>query len=43
MVQPSENALQCDSCHSPSGENGRLDWETLGYPGDPVEWGGRDK
>ena len=40
MVQPSENALGCDSCH---GENTRLDWEALGYPGDPVEWGGRDK
>ncbi len=39
MVQPKEDALQCASCHS---ENGRLDWEALGYPGDPVEWGGRD-
>jgi octaheme c-type cytochrome (tetrathionate reductase family) len=38
MVQPAENALQCDSCH---GDNGRLDWEALGYPGDPIEWGGR--
>ena len=38
MVQPKENALQCDDCH---GENGRMDWETLGYPGDPIEWGGR--
>ena len=38
MVQPAENALQCDSCH---GDNGRLDWEVLGYPGDPIEWGGR--
>jgi octaheme c-type cytochrome (tetrathionate reductase family) len=38
MVQPAENALQCNDCH---GENGRLDWEALGYPGDPVEWGGR--
>jgi hypothetical protein len=40
MVQPAENALQCETCH---GENGRLDWEALGYPGDPVEWGGREK
>lgn len=40
MVQPAQNALQCESCH---GESGRLDWEALGYPGDPVEWGGRDK
>ena len=39
MVQPSERALQCESCH---GENGRLDWDALGYPGDPMEWGGRE-
>ena len=38
MVQPKENALQCDACHS---DNGRLDWIALGYPGDPMEWGGR--
>jgi octaheme c-type cytochrome (tetrathionate reductase family) len=38
MVQPAENALQCTDCH---GENGRLDWKALGYPGDPMEWGGR--
>ena len=38
MVQPKENALQCEECH---GENGRLDWQALGYPGDPMEWGGR--
>jgi octaheme c-type cytochrome (tetrathionate reductase family) len=38
MVQPKENALQCNDCHSP---NGRLDWQALGYPGDPMEWGGR--
>ena len=38
MVQPIENALQCTDCHA---ENGRLDWEALGYPGDPMEWGGR--
>lgn len=38
MVQPSEKALQCDDCHS---NNGRMDWEALGYPGDPIEWGGR--
>jgi len=38
MVQPSENALQCTDCHS---ANGRLDWEALGYPGDPMDWGGR--
>jgi len=38
MVQPASNALQCADCHS---ENGRLDWQALGYPGDPMEWGGR--
>ncbi|MDX1378858.1 MAG: tetrathionate reductase family octaheme c-type cytochrome [Anaerolineales bacterium] len=40
MVQPAGNALQCDACH---GDGSRLDWEALGYPGDPIEWGGRDK
>ncbi|MCJ7512219.1 MAG: hypothetical protein MUO23_04545, partial [Anaerolineales bacterium] len=39
MVQPKENSLECTDCHS---ENGRLDWQALGYPGDPMEWGGRD-
>ena len=38
MVQPKENALQCTACH---GAEGRLDWLALGYPGDPLEWGGR--
>jgi octaheme c-type cytochrome (tetrathionate reductase family) len=38
MVQPAENALQCTDCHSP---NGRIDWQALGYPGDPMVWGGR--
>lgn len=40
MIQPAQNALKCDSCH---GANGRLDWEALGYPGDPLKWGGRDE
>ena len=40
MVQPKEKALQCDECHS---DNGRLDWQALGYPGDPVEWGSRSQ
>jgi mono/diheme cytochrome c family protein len=38
MVQPAANALQCNDCH---GSNGRLDWKALGYPGDPMVWGGR--
>jgi octaheme c-type cytochrome (tetrathionate reductase family) len=38
MVQPAQEALQCYDCH---GENGRMDWEMLGYYGDPMEWGGR--
>lgn len=38
MVQPAGSALKCEDCH---GEEGRLDWEALGYPGDPIEWGGR--
>ncbi|MFC2028687.1 tetrathionate reductase family octaheme c-type cytochrome [Chloroflexota bacterium] len=38
MVQPASNALQCNDCH---GDRGRLDWIALGYPGDPLVWGGR--
>jgi len=38
MVQPATHAVQCVECHS---ENGRLDWDALGYPGDPMEWGSR--
>ncbi len=38
IVQPKENALICADCHGPEG---RLDWQALGYPGDPIEWGGR--
>lgn len=38
MVEPADSALQCNDCHGP---DGRLDWEALGYPGDPAEWGGR--
>lgn len=38
MVQPAERALTCTDCH---GEAGRLDWQALGYPGDPMVWGGR--
>jgi octaheme c-type cytochrome (tetrathionate reductase family) len=38
MVQPASEALQCTGCHS---EEGILDWEALGYPGDPMDWGSR--
>lgn len=38
MVVPAERALQCTDCH---GENSRMDWAALGYPGDPMLWGGR--
>ncbi len=38
MVAPPEKALQCYDCHGP---DGRLDWQALGYYGDPIRWGGR--
>jgi octaheme c-type cytochrome (tetrathionate reductase family) len=38
MVQPANQALQCEACH---GDNSRMDWEALGYLGDPLVWGGR--
>lgn len=38
MVAPIADSLQCDDCH---GVEGRLDWLALGYPGDPMDWGGR--
>jgi octaheme c-type cytochrome (tetrathionate reductase family) len=38
MVQPAQNALTCDDCHS---DTGRIDWQALGYYGDPMVWGGR--
>ncbi len=37
MVAPKARALQCQACHS---QGGRMDWEALGYPGDPIKWGG---
>lgn len=40
MVAPKEEALQCHDCHS---DDGRLDWEALGYYGDPIRWGGRSQ
>ncbi len=38
MVRAAEDALTCDHCHGPEG---RMDWEALGYYGDPIDWGGR--
>ena len=38
MVVPGKDALQCTACH---GENGRMDWKALGYPGDPAQVGAR--
>lgn len=37
MVKPKEKALRCMDCHE---QNGRMDWEALGYVGDPMETGG---
>lgn len=34
MVAPAKGALQCTDCHA---ENGRLDWQGLGYTGDPMK------
>lgn len=39
MVQSADHALQCNDCH---GDGGRLDWEGLGYQGDPMVYGGRE-
>ena len=33
MVVPAANALGCLDCH---GDNGRLDWQALGYKADPM-------
>ena len=33
MVATKDKALQCQACHA---ENGRMDWEALGYDGDPI-------
>jgi octaheme c-type cytochrome (tetrathionate reductase family) len=40
MVAPKTQALQCRACHC---EGGCLDWEALGYPGDPMRWGSRER
>ena len=40
MVAPKTEALQCQACHC---EDGCLDWESLGFPGDPIKWGSRER
>lgn len=40
MVAVKEKALQCQACHS---EDGRMDWETLGYDGDPILQGSQNR
>jgi octaheme c-type cytochrome (tetrathionate reductase family) len=39
-VTKSENAVKCNDCH---GKGTRLNWEKLGYTGDPMKKGGRVK
>jgi len=39
MVAPSDQALKCVACHGVSGER-RLDWQALGYTGDPSQMRG---
>ncbi|MBT4934805.1 MAG: tetrathionate reductase family octaheme c-type cytochrome [Rhodospirillaceae bacterium] len=45
MVEKTDSALQCADCHdsaaNQSTNSTRLDWAALGYPGDPILWGGR--
>lgn len=43
MVAPASDAVQCEECHTQEGAPGRLDWEALGYPGDPMYFGGRTR
>ncbi len=39
-VLPKDNALKCNDCHN---KGKRMDWEALGYSGDPMKKGGRVK
>ena len=43
MVADAEDALQCNDCHTEDGHTGRMDWEALGYGGDPAYVGGREQ
>ena len=40
MVAPAEKSLKCTDCHSRK-KSKRLNWEQLGYKGDPMSAGGR--
>jgi len=40
MIAPKENALQCVDCHTKEGK-ARMNWQALGYDGDPIFSGGR--
>jgi octaheme c-type cytochrome (tetrathionate reductase family) len=42
MVAPTSKSLQCNDCHDEHGEQ-RLNWNALGYEGDPMLYGGRFK
>jgi hypothetical protein len=35
MVAPAAQALTCNDCHVKGG-TGRIDWQALGYEGDPA-------
>ncbi len=43
MVAPADTAVQCNECHPQDGAEGRLNWEELGYPSDPMYVGGRER
>lgn len=40
MVSAGDKALRCNDCH---GEASRMNWKALGYGGDPIDTGGRNK
>jgi octaheme c-type cytochrome (tetrathionate reductase family) len=42
MVAPAEKSLKCTACHTRKDAK-RLDWQKLGYEGDPMTIGGRLK
>jgi len=41
MVAPKEQSLACKDCHNKT--EGIMDWQALGYTGDPNKEGGREK